>query len=123
MVFGRTGQSSVADLLRYFRVRLAWESERRVASSDVLFLKAAKARFRGNEFELLYKRWRERPLNTVELPDQLGAPAPVRGVFRSRVCGASLSVFGQERTPNTESGSGGVCTGVSAQLSGEVSDA
>ena len=123
MVFGRAGAASTEQLLRYFRVRLAWESERRVASSDVLFLKAAKARFHGNECELVYKRWRERPSNTVELPDQLGAPATVRGVFRSRVCGASLSVFGEECTRNTESGRGGLCTGVSAQLSGEVSGA
>jgi hypothetical protein len=120
MVFGHTGAASTEQLLRYFRLRLAWKSERRVASSDVLFL---KARFHGNEFELLYKRWRQRPLNTVELASQLGADVAVRGVFRSRVCGASLSVFGEERTPSTESGRGGACTGVSAQVSGEVSGA
>jgi hypothetical protein len=85
------GMSS-SDLMRYFEVRVAWESKERVLSSDVLFLKGAMARYK--KFDPLYEKWRSGDLqqNAVERSLVEFGEIPV-GTFETCICGSSLSVF------------------------------
>jgi hypothetical protein len=47
-------------LLRYLRVRRAWEEKQygAVTDADLLFRNAARARFSGDRFEALYRAWK-----------------------------------------------------------------
>ena len=57
IVLGRFAGNSGEGLLRYFRVRSAWETRQRVAAVDVVFLNGAKRQFHGKTFETLYQKW------------------------------------------------------------------
>jgi len=55
-------ESNVSDdLLRYFRVRLAWEEKQysTLTDADLVFRNQAKSRFRGGRFEAIYRRWKK----------------------------------------------------------------
>jgi hypothetical protein len=122
IVLGTASLSSKDDLIRYFRLRSAWEASERVAAVDVLFLNAAKARFRDQKFEVLYKRWAQGIVTDDELSSPLNSPAPVvRGTFSTCKCGESLSIFTH---PSQELEQGNTELGpecVSPQLSPRVS--
>ena len=47
------------DLLRYFRVRLAWEGKQysTLTDADLVFRNQARGRFRGGRFEAMYRGW------------------------------------------------------------------
>jgi hypothetical protein len=49
------------DLLRYFRVRLAWEEKQysMLTDADLVFRNQARGRFRGGRFEAMYRGWRK----------------------------------------------------------------
>jgi hypothetical protein len=107
---GRSVGMSLTDLIRYYQVRLAWESNHRVPSSDVLFLKEAKARYIGKKFDSLYEKWRCGGLEDSSVGRSLEEflVAPV-GVFEARIFGSSLSVFSKAIETSPESCSGIVC--------------
>ncbi|HYT21332.1 MAG TPA: hypothetical protein VEW05_14010 [Candidatus Polarisedimenticolia bacterium] len=48
------------DLLRYFRVRKAWEEKRyrEVGEGDLTFRNQVRSRFSGDRFEGLYRSWK-----------------------------------------------------------------
>jgi hypothetical protein len=48
------------DLLRYFRVRKAWEEKRyrEVSEGDLIFRNQMRSRFSGERFEGLYRSWK-----------------------------------------------------------------
>lgn len=104
---GRSVGMSHADLIRYYQVRLAWESNHRVPSSDVLFLKEAKARYIDKKFDSLYEKWRcgdlEESAVGRDLEEFLVAPV---GVFRTHIFASSLTVFSKAMEMPTESCSG-----------------
>jgi hypothetical protein len=49
-----------ADLLRYFRVRKAWDDKQyaTVTDAELIFRNEARSRFKGETFEQLYRNWR-----------------------------------------------------------------
>ncbi|MDR3570679.1 MAG: hypothetical protein P4L81_00545, partial [Candidatus Pacebacteria bacterium] len=84
VLYGARGHANSANPIDYFRVRKAWEAKERVASSDVILLKEAQARFAGHQFEELYEKWRSGATTDAKL-DQIVEQARSRGtsVFRT----------------------------------------
>jgi hypothetical protein len=94
MVSGHGSSPSTPDLLRYFELRRAWDARERVASSDVVILKEAQAKFTGKRFDDTYQQWRISKINDDEVM-ALGKhfERPERCTFRVLLCGDSLKVF------------------------------
>lgn len=121
-VFGRSGRMSGADLLRYFGIRKAWESNDRVPSSDVLFLKEAKRRYSNKQFDFLFGQWCVGQVKDAGVANALEAfSASSKGVFKTLICGSSLSVFDDPGVGSAESLTRHVRKEGSGILSGEVS--
>jgi hypothetical protein len=62
------------DLLRYFRVRKAWEGKQyaAVTDADLIFRNHARARFTGERFEGLYRGWKNGCISESEIRQQVG---------------------------------------------------
>jgi hypothetical protein len=62
------------DLLRYFRVRKAWEGKQyaAVTDADLIFRNHARARFTGERFESLYRGWKNGCVSESEIQQQVG---------------------------------------------------
>lgn len=120
---GKRAQVSTSDVLRYFEARKQWENNQRVASSDVLFLKEAQARYSEAAFHLLYEKYRVGNCSETEIRKSLTpySVAP-KGSFRSVICGSSLRVFEDPRAKSTESCNSPNRNPFSAQLSGVFSE-
>jgi hypothetical protein len=104
IVLGRIAGNSGEGLLRYFRVRKAWETGQRVAAAEVVFLNGAKRQFHKKTFETLYQKWVGGSVNDEELCGSGTTSGPeVMATFRARKCGDSLSVF----SPASEESGGG----------------
>jgi hypothetical protein len=98
LVYGSSNRSKSASLLDYFRLRRAWEAKERVASADVVLLKEAQARYAARQFEELYEKWRKEAIKDTELTQSGEQVGPSdEGVFRTMVCGSSLSIFTDPR--------------------------
>jgi hypothetical protein len=120
--FARQGQVSATHLLKYFRIRLAWDTQKPVASGDVLFLSEAKARYTDKIFDLLYADWQLGRVQDADVYERLKGFSKARGgIFRAVTCGASLSIFSKPSHKGPES-----CIAKSSddaeQLSGQVSE-
>jgi len=103
LLYGVSDHSKPVNVLEYFRVRKAWESKERVASADVVLLKEAQARYAGRKFEELYEKWRKGAVADAELMRIAEQVRPLeKGVFRTMVCGSSLSVFSDVRIGGAE---------------------
>jgi len=90
-------------VLDYFRIRRAWEAKERVASAEVVLLKEAQARYAGRQFEELYEKWRRGAIADAEVTENSKQVAvALKGVFRTMVCGSSLSVFSDPRRNGAE---------------------
>jgi hypothetical protein len=94
VLHGLRDYSNSVIVLDYFRIRRAWEAKERVASADVVLLQQAHARYAGRQFEELYEKRRRGAIADDEVTQnsKQAAVAP-KGVFRTMVCGSSLSVF------------------------------
>jgi hypothetical protein len=103
VLYGGRDQSQSVSILDYFRLRKAWEAKERVASADVVLLKEAQARYAGGEFEELYEKWRRGDIADTEVTRHADQVEPsLNGVFRTMVCGSSLSVFTDPRANGVE---------------------
>jgi hypothetical protein len=103
-ILDRHPRGSAADLLKYFRIRQAWDAQKPVPSADVLFLREAKTRYSGTAFDALYEDWRSGKIQSGDISSRLNRPekAPV-GSFHTETCGASLGIFSKPNRRSTES--------------------
>jgi hypothetical protein len=103
LLYGASHCTKSASLLHYFRIRKAWEAKERVASADVVSLKEFQVRYAARSFEELYEKWRRGALEDNEVVKGLeqGQPSE-QGVFRTMICGSSLSVFTNSRGKGPE---------------------
>jgi len=62
------------DLLRYFRVRKAWEEKRyrEVGEGDLTFRNQVRSRFSGDRFEGLYRSWKNGHISDSAIRYQVG---------------------------------------------------
>jgi hypothetical protein len=119
LVLGADGGDRASDVLRYFRIRRAWEANERVPGVDVVFLKNSRPRFARNESETLYKQWVSGALSNDQLFAIWGSRfSPPNVVFRTAVFGHSLSVFSKNILRRLEPESGTLCNERSANSSG-----
>ena len=104
IVSERSSSLDLPDLLRYFQIRRAWDMRERVASSDVVFLKEAQAKFAGKRFDEAYEQWRIGATSDAEMM-ALGkhSERAERYTFRVVLCGDSLKAFRDPLTNRTES--------------------
>jgi len=102
-ILDRHHRGSAADILKYFRIRQAWDAQKPVPSADVLFLREAKSRYSGTAFDALYEDWRSGKIQSADVSSRLNRPekAPV-GTFDVVTCGASLGIFSKPRRKSTE---------------------
>jgi hypothetical protein len=69
-------ESDIADdLLRYYRVRKAWEEKRyrEVTEPDLIFRNQVRSRFKAERFEVLYRRWKNGHISDTEIRHEVGA--------------------------------------------------
>ncbi len=62
------------DLLRYFRVRKAWDEKQyaAVTDADLIFRNHARARFTGERFEGLYRGWKNGRVSEIGVRQEVG---------------------------------------------------
>lgn len=68
-------ESDIAgDLLRYFRVRKAWDEKQyaAVSDADLIFRNQARGRFSGERFEGLYRGWKNGRVGEAEIRQEIG---------------------------------------------------
>jgi hypothetical protein len=68
-------ESDIAeDLLRYFRVRKAWEEKkhRDVTEADLIFRNQARKRFVGDRFEGMYRSWKNGHISEGHIRHEVG---------------------------------------------------
>ena len=103
-VFGRHGQVSPTDLLKYFRIGLAWDTGKAVPSADVLFLSEARTRYNDKIFDSLYGDWRLGKVTNADVSERLKEVSKAHaGIFRAVISGSSLNIFGGTTHKGTES--------------------
>ncbi len=108
IVLGLDGGRRDGEILRYFRIRKAWERNERVPGADVVYLKDSRRRFAGTETESLYRKWASDALTSDQLHEIWRTRfASAQVVFRTAIHGRSLSVFSgnpsERLEPQTES--------------------
>jgi len=66
--------NSSEDLLRYFRIRNAWDLRQYSAlvENDLIFRNQAHTRFAGNRFEHLYRGWKAKRVTDANIREELG---------------------------------------------------
>jgi hypothetical protein len=122
VVYDGRDRPQAYDLLKYFRIRKAWDSKERVVSANVVFLRQAQTRYIGKGFDDLYERWRQGVLGDRDVMRRVEALSQVeKGLFRTQVCGSSLKVFSDPRASETENCAETDLADGSAQVSGQVS--
>jgi len=118
----RNLQPNSISLVEYFRLRKAWDRHERVASGDVLRLKAGRDHYAGKSVDALYERWVQ---GAVKEEDVDGTEVAPRGQkkagFRALICGASLKVFGPPSRKAKEISREQQVSGSSAKLSTQSS--
>jgi len=76
-------EDQIADqLLRYFRVRRAWDEKRyaAVTDADLLFRNASRSRFSGERFEALYRGWKRERVSEESIRREFGGHSRKRNV-------------------------------------------
>jgi hypothetical protein len=88
----------LSDLLRYFRLRSAWELKQysSVSTSDVEWLKEASHRFHGDPFESSYRAWASGTLTEQALRAGF-EQSHLRSEVRFRTCLVATTRFGKKR--------------------------
>ena len=69
------GSDVSAELLRYFRIRKAWDLGRytSLSEADLIFRNQAKTRFGGQRFEHLYRGWKVGRVSESDICQEFGA--------------------------------------------------
>jgi len=115
-------QPDSISLLEYFRLRRAWDRHERVASSDVIRLKAGRDSYARKSVDALYERWVQGAVQEEEVEGREVAPrGRKKAGFRALICGASLKVFGPPLRKATEIPREPQVSGPSAKLSTQSS--
>ncbi len=93
------------ELLRYFRLRNAWELKRygSLSVSDIEWLKEATHRFRGERFEGSYHAWSSGVLTEESLRTEFAQLRPHRSV-NFRTCLVAATRFGKKSLPEEGEG-------------------
>jgi len=68
-------EDEIADqLLRYFRVRRAWDEKQygAVTDADLLFRNVSRPRFSGERFEALYRGWKRERVSEEGIRREFG---------------------------------------------------
>ena len=76
-------EDQIADqLLRYFRVRRAWDEKQygAVTDADLLFRNAVQSRFSGERFQALYRGWKRDRVTEENIRREFGGPSRKRTV-------------------------------------------
>jgi hypothetical protein len=93
-------ESDIAeDVLRYFRIRKAWEDKQyqTVAEAELIFRNEARARFKGEIFEGLYRGWKMGLVSPEAMRQRFGTNDRKHSIgFATHKLGA-LPVPGEER--------------------------
>ena len=119
LILGMESRDRASDVLHYFQIRRAWETNKPVPGADVLFLKDSRRRFVGNESESLYKQWASGALSDDKLSATWGSTfSSPTVVFRTAIFGRSLAVFSRNMRERSEPESDTSCNGRSATSSG-----
>jgi hypothetical protein len=122
VLYGRRTPAHCMSIIEYFRVRRAWDARERVSSSDVVSMKEAQALYSGRKFEDLYEQWRQDAIPEAEVMRRVEqAPPCEQSVFRTMVCGTSLTVFADPRGNGVENYTENDMAGDSAQISANPS--
>lgn len=71
------------EILRYFQIRKKWDNHEYVipVTADLEFLRDARERFHGENFESLYRSWRSGGLGECELRARISRQEPERAIF------------------------------------------
>jgi hypothetical protein len=90
-------------LLRYFRVRRAWDEKLygAVTDADLLFRNAARSRFSGERFESLYRGWKRNRVTEDAIRREFSGPSRKRTIT-FETC--SLVPIGREDVEMQEAG-------------------
>jgi hypothetical protein len=97
-------EDQIADqLLRYFRVRRAWDEKQygAVTDADLLFRNAARSRFSGPRFEALYRGWKRSRITEETIRRDFGGQARPRHVL-FETCWLRAKSETYEGAPETE---------------------
>jgi hypothetical protein len=98
IVCGRHLPAKTVTLLEYFRLQKAWDARERVASQDVVLLKAAQGQYPGKHVAALYARWRDGSANDNDVQHAAEHLSKAKRIaFRTLQCGVSLKVFSDPR--------------------------
>jgi hypothetical protein len=94
-------EDQIADqLLRYFRVRRAWDEKKygAVTDADLLFRNAVRTRFSGERFEALYRGWKRERVTEESIRREFGSNRQKRTVtFGTCLLKKSGEQEGEER--------------------------
>jgi hypothetical protein len=97
-------EDQIADqLLRYFRVRRAWDEKQygAVTDADLLFRNASRSRFSGERFEALYRGWKRERVSEESIRREFGGHSRKRSVtFETRLLKTNSEEEDEE--PQTE---------------------
>jgi len=83
------------DLVKYFRLREAWETRQyeRVGSAELLFLNHAKKKYATSQYEALYLEWKSGDRTTSSMTSNDESRAPL-ATFSTYKIGENYSTFG-----------------------------
>jgi hypothetical protein len=105
VLYGKHEQSTLVNILDYFRLRKAWDAKERVTSADVVLLKEAQQRYVDSKVEHLYVLWRQGIVGDDDVMRTADhSTGPGKATFRTLVCGSSLKVFSDPLGCEVESG-------------------
>jgi len=88
------------DLLRYFRIRKAWDLALygSVTEDDLIFRNLAKERFRGSRFVHFYRAWKVARVSDQEIREEL------RGSDKPHTVGFEAQILKAIGTPDSDAG-------------------
>jgi hypothetical protein len=84
------GSDIAGDLVRYFRVRKAWDEKQygAVSDADLIFRNLARVRFAGERFEGLYQGWKNQRITDGGIRDEFqGSDGKRTVLFETRILG------------------------------------
>jgi hypothetical protein len=93
-------ESDIAeDVLRYFRIRKAWEDKQYLAvtEAELIFRNEAGARFKGEIFERLYRGWKMGLVSAEAMRQRFGTNDRKRSIGFATYKLCPLPVPGEER--------------------------
>jgi hypothetical protein len=113
-LFGNGGDLDARHLVRYFQLRLLWETNRAsmLSRADQDFLRAGDKRYHGELFDSAYRKWASKGLSDPDIDTLLGpAPSRPKRSFQTYVLPHTFSVFDRFSKDHTAAESGTIFPG------------